>query len=153
MDTAQVSGSIYRCQPSTRAIEGCGISTWGRRPWVLTESVGRERSAIRRDRSAIRRDRSGAGTDPGATPLERSSLVLAQTAPYPRVLTAVQGPLQARLGDLALRADLLRLIDLEQGRAGVPDREEQLRVDVTTGGVIAPVHAVRSSSRTNEPSR
>src|SRR5712692_8225251 len=100
--------------------------------------------ARRRCRSAAG---SGAGTDPRAAALERAPLVLAHSAPHPGVLTAVERPLQARLHDFAARADLLRLVDLEQGRASVPDREEQLRVDVTTGGVIAPVHAVHSSTR------
>src|SRR5258706_10238681 len=89
----------------------------------------------------------GGGACPSAGRLERPPLILTQTAPYAGVLTAVERPLQARLGDLAPSADLLCLIYLEQGRAGVPDGEEKLRVDVTTGGVVAPVHAVHSSSR------
>src|SRR5262249_5547618 len=95
---------------------------------------------------------SGAGSHADAAALECPALVLAEPAPHAGVLTAVECPLQASLGHFAPGADLLRLINLEQGRAGVPDREEQLRVDVTTGGVTAPVHAVHSSSRTNGPS-
>jgi hypothetical protein len=53
--------------------------------------------------------------------------------------------LQARVDDLATSADLFGLIDLEQGGTGVPNREEEFRVYVTTRGVVAPVHAVHSS--------
>ena len=137
--TAPACGSSCRCPSLTRlANPSAGWNAPDGEPG-LQESVPRAGSG------------AGAGPYPDATPLERPALILAESAPHPGVLTAVECPLQACLGHFAPGADLLRLIDLEQGRAGVPDREEQLRVDVTTGGVIAPVHAVHSSSRTNGP--
>jgi hypothetical protein len=51
---------------------------------------------------------------------------------------------QARLDHGAPLADLPGLINLEQRWTGVSDREEQLRVYVTAGGFVAPVHDVHS---------
>src|SRR6185437_10919571 len=79
------------------------------------------------------------------TPLQCAPLVFAQAAPDTGVLAALECPLQASLCYLAACAHLLRFIDLEQRGTGVPDREEQFRIDVTTGGVVTPVHAVHSS--------
>jgi hypothetical protein len=62
------------------------------------------------------------------------------------ILAGFQRPLKARVAYVATSADLLRLFDLEQGRAGVPDREEQLRVLIQTGGTVAPIHGVTHSS-------
>ena len=58
------------------------------------------------------------------------------------ILTCFQRPLQACVSNLASPADLLGLFNLEEGRAGVPDREEQLRILVQTGGTVAPIHGL-----------
>jgi hypothetical protein len=39
-------------------------------------------------------------------------------------------------------ADLLGFFDLEERRTTVSDREEQLWINLTTGGDVAPVHDV-----------
>src|SRR5215218_3122201 len=56
------------------------------------------------------------------------------------ILTSFQRPLQACVSDLASPADLLGLFYLEKGRAGIPNREEQLRVLVQASGPVAPSH-------------
>jgi hypothetical protein len=85
-----------------------------------------------------------AGAQPDRAPLERSPLVLAHPAPDARVLTAVDRPPQAFVHHRAPAADLLGFVDLEQRWTGVPDGEEQLRVHLTAGGFVAPVHDVHS---------
>ena len=72
--------------------------------------------------------------------LQRPALVLTQTAPDTMILTSFQRPLQACVSNLASPADLLGLFNLENGRASVPNREEQLRIFVQTGGLVAPIH-------------
>ena len=72
--------------------------------------------------------------------LEGAALVLAQSAPHTVVLAGLEGPLQARVPDVAATTDLLRLLDLEQSGSGVPDREKQLRILVQTGSLVAPIH-------------
>jgi hypothetical protein len=84
------------------------------------------------------------GTNPrsrGAA-LQRPALVLTQTAPDTMILTCFQRPLQACVSDVASPADLLGLFNLEEGRAGVPDREEQLWILIQAGGPMAPIHGV-----------
>src|SRR5690349_23183894 len=56
------------------------------------------------------------------------------------VLAGLEGPGQALLAHLAATAHLLGLLDLEDGRTGVADREEQLRVLVEARGTVAPIH-------------
>src|SRR5215203_5768872 len=94
-----------------------------------------------------RRAGSG-GADPGArgSTLQRPPLVLTESAPDTMILACFQRPLKACVAYVASPADLLRLFDLEQGRAGVPDREEQLRILVQTGGTVAPIRDVTHSS-------
>jgi hypothetical protein len=75
----------------------------------------------------------------GAT-LQRSPFVFAKTAPNTMILTSFQRPLQACVSDFASPADLLGLFYLEKGRAGIPNREEQLRVLVQASGPVAPIH-------------
>src|SRR5215510_13720056 len=87
----------------------------------------------------------GASPDPAEPPLVGAPFVLAHAAPHARVLPALDRPLQAAFGHRATAADLLGLVDLEQRRARVSDREEQFRVHLTAGSVVAPVHAVHSS--------
>ena len=59
---------------------------------------------------------------------------------YVRVLPGLERPREALLADLAAPAHLLGLFDLENGRPGVADGEEQLRVFVETRGAVAPIH-------------
>src|SRR5439155_26791090 len=83
---------------------------------------------------------SGGGADPkAATALDGAPLFLAHPAPDAGVLTAVEGPPHALVGSRTTPADRLRLLDLQQGRAGRPDREEQLRVLIAAGSMVAPV--------------
>src|SRR5690348_6654475 len=84
---------------------------------------------------------SGAGASgPGGAALERAALVLGHAAPHAGVLAAAHGPVEALLQHVTTTADRLGLGDLHQRGAGVADREEQLRVLVEAGGVVAPVH-------------
>ena len=57
----------------------------------------------------------------------------------------VRDSVQAFVHDRATPADRLGLFDLNQGRSGVADREEQLGVLVTAGSLMAPVHAYHSN--------
>src|SRR6266480_1867429 len=98
-------------------------------------------------RSAAARCGSGVGASPDAAepPLVSAPFVFAHAAPHARVLPALHRPLQAALDHRAAAAHGLGLFDLEQRWACVADREEQLRIHLTAGGVVAPVHAVHSS--------
>ena len=96
--------------------------------WLRSASPGRGRG--------VRRCARGSG--PSA--LECAPLVLGQSAPDARVLASAQRPVQARLRHGATAAHGLRLLDLHEGRAGRPDREEQLRVLVPAERAVAPVH-------------
>src|SRR5215471_6757578 len=89
--------------------------------------------------------RVGASPHPAEPPLVGAPLVLAHAAPHARVLSALHGPLQAGLNHRAPQAYAFGLVDLEQRRPCVSDREEQFRIHLTAGGVMAPVHAVHSS--------
>ena len=98
-------------------------------------------------RTALRRSAGGSGlggADPGAcvAALQRAPLVLAQAAPDPVVLTGLQRPRKTLLAHLAATAHLLGLLDLEDGRTGVADREEQLWVLVEARRAMAPIHGV-----------
>jgi two-component sensor histidine kinase len=112
---------------------------------VRPDARGRRELLSRRPRSsAVRGPARSGGADAGpcGATLQRPPLVLAQPAPDPVVLTCFQRPLQARVADIAPPADLLGLVDLEEGRSGVPNREEQLGVLVQTGGLVAPIHGL-----------
>ena len=89
-----------------------------------------------RVRRRIRRADAGAGV----AALERTALVLAHAAPDTVVLPGFQRPLQALLTDVAPTAHDLGLLDLEDGRAGIADREEELWVFVEARAAMAPVH-------------
>ena len=82
----------------------------------------------------------GADARSCGTPLQRSPLIFAETAPDTMILTSFQRPLQACVPDLTSPADLLGLFYLEKGRAGIPNWEEQLRVLVQASGPVAPIH-------------
>src|SRR5215467_12478270 len=101
------------------------------------------------DRSASARCGSGVGAspDPADAPLVSAPFVFAHAAPHARVLPALHRPLQAALDYRAPAADAFGFFDLKQRWACVADREEQLRIHLTTGGVVAPVHLVHSSSQ------
>jgi hypothetical protein len=91
-------------------------------------------------------------SDVGACPqshgaaLERATVILAHAAPDAGVLARVDGPAQAVLDHRATSANLFGFFDLEDRGAAVSDREEQLRIYLTTGGDVAPVHDVHSFS-------
>jgi hypothetical protein len=87
-----------------------------------------------------------AGPQPDRAPLERAPLVLAHPAPDAGVLPGVERPAQAFVHDGATAAHLFGLVDLEQRGTAVPDGEEQLRVHLTAGGFVTPVHDVHSFS-------
>src|SRR5829696_2398436 len=84
----------------------------------------------------------GAGTGPGAgiAPLDGAPLVLAHAAPHASVLAGLESPAQTVGRDGATTADGLRLGDLQQSGTTVPHGEEQLRVLVSAGRAVAPVH-------------
>ena len=91
---------------------------------------------------------SGGGAHPGAgvAALQCASLVLAHPAPDAVVLARLERPRETLLAHLAPTAHLLGLLDLEDGRTGVADREEQFRVLVEARGTVAPIHGDGSLS-------
>lgn len=56
------------------------------------------------------------------------------------VLARVNRPREALLAHLTATAHLFGLLNLEDGRTGVTDREEQLRVFIKTRRAVAPIH-------------
>src|SRR6266545_4477594 len=76
----------------------------------------------------------------GSAPLEGTTLVLAHPAPHASVLATIECPGQARGSDGAAMANGFCLRDLEQRRTARPHRKEELRVLVTAGRAVAPVH-------------
>jgi hypothetical protein len=56
------------------------------------------------------------------------------------VLTGLERPLQALVADVAPTAHDLGLLDLEDGRSGVADREEEFGIFVEACAAMAPVH-------------
>src|SRR5437763_6396871 len=76
-----------------------------------------------------------------AAPLDRAAFLFAHSAPHAGVLTGVERPLEALVCRGTAPADRLGLLDLQQGRTGRPDREEQLRVLIAAGSTVAPVMA------------
>ncbi len=89
----------------------------------------------------------GLRAQPGATALQCAPLVFGQTAPDAGILAGLKCPRDAGLGNRTAPADRLGLLDLEQGWAGVADREEEFRVFVSARSAVAPVHAVHLLSR------
>jgi hypothetical protein len=85
---------------------------------------------------------SACAAGPGIASFECASFILGQTAPYSGVLTGLDGPFQAGLNHLAPTAYSLGFLDLEEGRPGVPNREEQLGVLVQAGSAVAPSHKI-----------
>ncbi len=72
--------------------------------------------------------------------LQRTSLVLAESAPDTVVLPGLEGPCEALFAHVAASAHLLGLLDLQDRGPGVADREEQLRVLVEARGTVTPIH-------------
>src|SRR5690606_36588294 len=100
-----------------------------------------ERSPARQCRGGARQGtRSAGATLAGGAALERATLVLGQATPHAGVLVDLHGPAQAGVDDLAAMARGPPLFDLDESGAGVPDREEQLRVLVQACSAVAPVH-------------
>src|SRR5206468_11147244 len=81
----------------------------------------------------------GADANSTAT-LDGAALLFAHPTPNAGVLTGLERPLEALVGHGAAPADRLGLLDLQQGRTGRPDGEEQLRVLIAAGSTVAPVH-------------
>src|SRR5262245_30054073 len=75
-----------------------------------------------------------------AAALDRAPFLFAHPAPDAGVLTGLQCPLEALVDGRTAPADRLCLLHLQQGRTGCPDGEEQLRVLISAGGTVAPVH-------------
>src|SRR5437660_204196 len=67
-------------------------------------------------------------------------LILSRSAPDTGVLTGFQRPLEAILLHRARPADRLCSLDLRERRTGGAYGEEDLRIDVSTGRCMAPVH-------------
>src|SRR6478609_6604694 len=83
---------------------------------------------------------SGRAAGAGGAALEGATLVFGESTPHARVLSGLEGVLQADLGDGATGADRFGLLDLVDRGAGVADREEQFGVDCQAGGFVAPIH-------------
>ena len=82
----------------------------------------------------------GAHPGTGVAALERAALVLAQATPDTVVLSGLEGPCEALFAHVAASAHLLGLLDLQDRRTGVADREEQFRVLVEARGTVTPIH-------------
>ena len=118
-------------------------------PWVDERSGPARGSSYRSrtcrvsraDADAVRQRWSG-GAHPGTgvAALQRATLVLAQAAPDTVVLPGLEGPCEALFAHVAASAHLLGLLDLQDGRTGVADREEQFRVLVEARGTVTPIH-------------
>ena len=81
-----------------------------------------------------------AGAGAGIAAFEGTAFVLRQAAPHAKILPRLDGPHKAGLNHLTATANSLRLLDLQESGAGVPNREEQLRIFIQTGSAIAPSH-------------
>jgi two-component sensor histidine kinase len=94
--------------------------------------------------------RSGRGLAVARHPLaaQRPALLLGGAAPDATVLVGGQGEVEARLLDVARTADGLGGLDLLDGRTGGADGEEQIRVGVATGAVLAPIVALDGQGQT-----
>jgi hypothetical protein len=87
-----------------------------------------------------RRGVSGADACASVATLERATLIFAETAPDAMILAGFERPLQALFAHVATTTDELGFFDLENGGAGVSDREEELGVFVEARAAMAPVH-------------
>jgi hypothetical protein len=83
-------------------------------------------------------------TGSGVGSFEGAPFVIGDTAQDSGVLALVDGPFAAGFTDLAVTAYRLGFLDLEQGRAGAPDREEEIGVLFQTCSAVTPVHQDRA---------
>jgi hypothetical protein len=81
----------------------------------------------------------GAEADAAAA-LDNAPLFFTHSTPHASILSGFERPVQALVSHGTAPADRLCLLDLQESRAGRPDREEQLRVLVSAGSTVAPVH-------------
>jgi hypothetical protein len=72
---------------------------------------------------------------------DRTPLVLRGASPHAICDAVFQRPGQALDLRRAQEADPFRLVNLAQRVPGRADREEQVRIGVAAGGILAPVHA------------
>src|SRR4051812_28965145 len=106
----------------------------------MRQRPGRNRPGRLSSRYVYGKGSSRMSADPeAAATLHQATLVFAHSAPDAGVLTRVERPLEALGGHGAALADRLRLLNLQHGGAGGPNREEQLRVLVAAEGMVAPV--------------
>src|SRR5690606_13227449 len=153
--TAATPPPVRRAQPAGRR---AAVATSGSRSRQGTNRRRRRRlpRPRRRPQWADRGGGSGgagtAGTASSRTPRPPDAppdapLPLGGASPDAVVLSGVQRPAQALAGHGAAPAGRLGLLDLCQGRPVGPGREEQLRVFVAAGGLVAPVVAGRRLRR------
>lgn len=76
----------------------------------------------------------------GRSPLQRSSLVLAQPTPNPRILICVKGILETVLRHWAMGTNRFSPINLLDSRSRVAHREEKFWIYRQTRCPITPVH-------------
>lgn len=92
------------------------------------------------DTGFVRRTYSGANASPSVAALQRTTLVFAQASPYAVVLTGLKCPCKALFTNFAAATNDFRFLDLKNGRAGIADGEEKLRVFIQTCCAMAPIH-------------
>jgi hypothetical protein len=90
--------------------------------------------------TALTPDHEGQHTGAGRWAFEAAPLVVGQPAPDSRVRTGLHRPSQTGVNDLAPAAEGLCLLDLEESRSGVADREEQLGVLTQARRAVSPCH-------------
>lgn len=83
---------------------------------------------------------------PGRPALDSTPFIFGQAAAYSHLQASFKGPLEAVALHRATPAHRLRLLDLEQGRPTGADGEEQVRICLSAGGLVTPVHS-RASIR------
>ena len=117
-----------------------------------------ETYSSRIDKESYRAERGDAGSrldgdalaDRAVAP-DRSAFFLGHATPDAGILAGRERPLEAGPLNLARTADGSRGFDLSKGRAGGPDRKEEFRVDVSTRGVVTPIHHRRIHERATPP--
>ena len=112
------------CAGMRNRLKARGAARRGRAPRTTTPAGPGGTAGVRRAAGAG----SGSAASAGGATLQRAALVLAQATPDTGVLVVLECVLQAHLGDRAASADRLGLLDLVDGRSGVPDGEEELGV-------------------------
>src|SRR5699024_1785905 len=89
----------------------------------------------------------------GTATFECPPFFLTHATPHAGILAGCQCPGKAVGSDGATVTHGFRLRDLRSCGAGSPDGEEQFRVLVSAGRVVAPIHIVNSLKRHVPPSR